>query len=498
MRLRLKTKFTLTTALLVLGVVALISSLYVATLARQVIRQSDDRARFVAQQVFVQAQRALEDAAEEGTGPASTKPEDLREYVRQVLDANAGLTSLVDSALGYSRDIYEVTVVDHRGVALISSDASLPGRTMPYRPPVGRLVNTDFIGQLVALYGEPRVFEVRLPFNLGPEMFGEIRIGLSTVLLRDQLGPDLRAAAWLALAVVLISTVLAGLVSHMALAPLARISAQLDRIAHGQFDMAPLARADELGQVSSKISQIGRQLARSQEERALERIHAQMQVNARLAALARVTAGAAHEVKNPLNAMRLWLESLKAAASEPAVAQQALKVLDSQIDRLDAVVKRLLEFYRPAELRMEETNLRELIADVLEVMRPQIERARVEAVTDFAENVPAVRVDRSLIKEAMLNLVLNACEAMPAGGRLTLGLASRDGSAVVTVADTGRGIPPEQQSKIFQLFFTTRPDGTGIGLATAFKAVQYHGGSIDFSSEVGRGTTFRIELPLAR
>jgi signal transduction histidine kinase len=112
-------------------------------------------------------------------------------------------------------------------------------------------------------------------------------------------------------------------------------------------------------------------------------------------------------------------------------------------------------------------------------------------------DVPQVYVDRALLKQAVLNLVLNAVEAMPNGGKLHVMLSRRGEMAEITVGDTGKGIPPENKQKIFQLFFTTRPGGSGIGLASTFRIVQLHNGSIDFTSEVGRGTTFRIELPLA-
>jgi len=134
---------------------------------------------------------------------------------------------------------------------------------------------------------------------------------------------------------------------------------------------------------------------------------------------------------------------------------------------------------------------------VVGVARPQMDRARIEPVTQFPGDILTVNVDRELLKQAVLNLVLNAVEAMPNGGRLTLTLARRGEMAEVSVADTGCGIAPEHRSRIFQLFFTTRPGGSGIGLASAFLIVQLHNGSIDFESEVGRGTTFRLGLPLA-
>jgi PAS domain S-box-containing protein len=231
----------------------------------------------------------------------------------------------------------------------------------------------------------------------------------------------------------------------------------------------------------------------------IESINTQLQVSERLSALGRITAGVAHEVKNPLNSMRLWLENLKESlpAEMDTNAMQAVQVLDKEIDRLDAVVKRFLDFTRPMEVRLEATQLADILREVIEVAQPQLRKSKVEVAQLLPIDVPEVYVDRALLKQAILNLVLNAVEAMPAGGQLHLMLSRRGEMAEISVGDTGKGIPPENKQKIFQLFFTTRPGGSGIGLASTFRIIQLHNGSIDFTSEVGRGTTFRIELPLA-
>jgi len=231
----------------------------------------------------------------------------------------------------------------------------------------------------------------------------------------------------------------------------------------------------------------------------IESINTQLQVSERLAALGRITAGVAHEVKNPLNSMRLWLENLKESLPPETddSAKQAVNVLDAEIDRLDAVVKRFLDFSRPMDVRLEPTQLAPLLQEVLEVAAPQLEKSKVQVAQLLPIDVPEVFGDRALLKQAILNLVLNAVDAMPNGGQLQLTLSRRGDMAEITVGDTGKGIPLEHRQKVFQLFFTTRPGGSGIGLASTFRIVQLHNGSIDFTSEVGRGTTFRIELPLA-
>jgi signal transduction histidine kinase len=230
----------------------------------------------------------------------------------------------------------------------------------------------------------------------------------------------------------------------------------------------------------------------------LERIGNQLHVSERLAALGRVTAGVAHEVKNPLNSMRLWLEVLKGNMPVEPEPQQAVKMLDSEIDRLDRAVKTFLNFTKPVEMTFEETNLPQFLAEIQEAARPSIAKAGIQFVVDLPPNFPPALLDRQLIHQAVLNLLLNATEFTTPGGRITLALRRNGEFAEILVSDTGKGIAAGDRSKIFQLFFTTRPGGTGIGLANTFRFVQLHNGHIEFESEIGRGTTFRVELPLAR
>ena len=610
MRLSLKTKLTLAISLLVLAVVTFVSSLYLGRLTRQVLRQAQDRAQFVAQQVFLACQNALAEAAERGESPASSTDADLRVYVQRAFDNSSTLNSVMESAVGYSPTIYEVTITDRDGVVLVSSDATLRGEKIPSRPSVTSLVRSGFFRELQSLYGPQQTYEFSYAFNLGSGPFGDIRIGLSSALIRDEITPALKTAAYWALGSVLLSTLLVFLVTSFSLAPIERISKQLDRISAGEFDVEPVHRGDELGQVSTKIVGIGKQLREVREVfsnlrenldqvmsgladgmllfnssgravlvspsaesflggrpeelsgrrvseifppghpireavsivgeeiapvdkaeavligregsrrielsvqairehgarmgtlltlrdvESIEAIGSQLEVSERLAALGRVTAGVAHEVKNPLNSMRLWLEVLKGnmpSASEP---QQAVKMLDSEIDRLDRAVKTFLNFTRPVELKLEETDLSALLDEVLDAARPAINHSGVELRTDIPADFPLVRADRQLLHQAVLNLLLNASEFTPAGGRISLSLRRTGEYAVIAVSDTGKGISPEDQKKIFQLFFTTRPGGTGIGLANSFRFVQLQNGRIEFDSEVGRGTTFRVQLPL--
>src|SRR4029077_8384118 len=464
------------------------------------------------------------DSAERGESPASPSSDDLRRYVMRSFDNSSTLNSLIESAVGYSPTIYEVTISDRNGIVLVSSDASLRGQKVANRPSVSSFVRTGFFEQLRTLYGPPQVYEYSLPFNLGSGPFGDIRIGLSSALIRDEISPSLQSAALYALASVFLSTLLAAVVSRVSLAPIERITQQLDHISAGEFDVEPVERGDELGLVSTKIVGIGKQLrdvreifstlrenldqvmggledglllfnsegravlvspsmqrflgGRPEELRgrrageifppatpvravlrmegneiqpiegaevtlsgpsgpqkvglhaqsvrehgaqmgtlltlrdieSFERIGSHLELSERLAALGRVTAGVAHEVKNPLNSMRLWLEVLKANMPIDPEPQQAVKMLDSEIDRLDRAVKTFLNFTKPVEMKLEETDIRPVLQDVIDAARPSILRAGAELRVDLPSEFPSLLIDQQLIRQAVLNLLLNASE----------------------------------------------------------------------------------------
>jgi signal transduction histidine kinase len=227
------------------------------------------------------------------------------------------------------------------------------------------------------------------------------------------------------------------------------------------------------------------------------RLEDQIDITTKLAALGKITSGVAHEVKNPLNAMVLQLELLKSRLGDygELVAPQ-LQVLSSELQRLDRVVKTFLDFTRPVEVRPRDMDIESLVREVFTLAEPQAQQNNVQLVFERNGIVPPLRADPDLMKQALLNLVLNGCQAMPSGGRLRVMPRVFPDRIDLEIADQGVGIPPEAHSRIFSLFFSTKPGGTGVGLAMAFRIVQLHNGWMDFSSEVARGTTFRVSLPL--
>jgi signal transduction histidine kinase len=192
----------------------------------------------------------------------------------------------------------------------------------------------------------------------------------------------------------------------------------------------------------------------------------------------------------------LQLEVLKARLGlDGDKVKPQVDILAEEIRRLDRVVKTFLDFTRPVEIHAADVDIAPLVREVFALAEPQARSSNVQLTLAGDGAMPPVRVDRDLFKQALLNLVLNGCQAMPQGGELTITPRATSNSVELEISDSGVGIPPDAQKRIFSLFFTTKRGGTGVGLAMAFRVVQLHNGTIDFTSEVNHGTTFRITLP---
>lgn len=224
-------------------------------------------------------------------------------------------------------------------------------------------------------------------------------------------------------------------------------------------------------------------------------LRSQLDISTRLAAISRLTGGVAHEIKNPLNAIALHLELLRGRMHEHDLDQRELNVIASEIARLDRVVKTFLDFTRPVELKPRDVDLVELSRQVASLVWPQAERLGVMVRFDPGEASATIRGDEDLLKQAVLNVVNNGIEAMKSGGELQMRVNREGEEVVLSIADTGPGIPAEVRDKIFNLYFSTKQKGSGIGLAMTFRIVQLHNAAIDYQSEAGRGTTFRLRFP---
>jgi len=229
-----------------------------------------------------------------------------------------------------------------------------------------------------------------------------------------------------------------------------------------------------------------------------EAVESELELSRRMAAIGRLTSGVGHEVKNPINAIVVHVELLKSkltGASAPA--SRHLDIIEAEIHRLDRVVQLLVDFSRPVELRLREQDLREVIDSVLTLSAAELSTRNITLETQIPAKPLMVNIDADLLKQAALNVIQNGAQAMPQGGRLRVVLEEQRKFAVLRVADQGPGIPDDIREKIFDLYFTTKSGGSGIGLAMTYRILQLHYGSIEVQSNPEWGTEFLLRIPLA-
>jgi PAS domain S-box-containing protein len=607
--LRLRIKLVIAITFMVLVIVATLSFLYFAEVVQVRMQEQLDDGNYIAEEILNEARVPLEMDLS-STRIDLNDPRQVESMLEDALQTDAGLNALMESVVGYSPTTYDAAITDTQGKALIHTNSSLLGATLRPREDFASLVNGGIRKQLRVIYGPPQFYDVRLPLLRNDVPFGEVRVGLSTVLLKDQLRPVVRHALIFSGLSMLICLVLAAGVSNLALRPLTAISRRLDLIASGHADVvdAPVKRLDEYGAVTSKIDRLGRQmrdvkevfsalkenldqmmanlqdgvmlfttdfravlvsasaerfvgrprgemlgshpteifsaesrLGRAilqcfedrnpvvQEEIELEngrriqisldfieergerigalltlrdaesvhRIEDEIELSRRLAAIGRLTSGVAHEVKNPINAIVVHLEVLRQKLNQiDPDTRRHIDVIGSEIKRLDRVVQTLVDFTRPVDLRLSDLDLRKLVDEVVMLASPEAERHNVHFDREPSPDPLPVRVDADLVKQAILNIVINGVQAMQEGGNLHITMQREGESARLTVRDEGPGIPAEIRDKIYNLYFTTKQGGSGIGLPMSYRVVQLHNGSLEFDSVEGRGATFVLRIPI--
>ena len=632
MRLGIKGKQVVGVTSIVVTVVVVLSVLHLARLARVSLDESSARAELLANAIYHRAQQVVVGGAE----PLAA------------LRADPGLRSILESSL-YSKNVMYAALVDDRGIAVAHADKSLEGQPLPPVGNLGKLLEQSSMSQLIAIYSsQGQNLEFRGPLLLGNTEIGSTRIGVSTLLIRQDLDQSLRPSLVTALGALGVSVLVATLLSQLFLRPIHMIRSGLTRLGKGEFGVQlDMDQEDEFGELGTFFNTVSEQLSADRSQMAgqvanlesaveqledavaivnareellftnpamrallpdaapgvsldtmlaadhplrrlaeqtlvsrqsrgplsasfgdserlvmthaindpkgdlvgvmliarnveyLSEVQSTVRYSRKLAALGRLSAGVAHEVKNPLNAMMIHLELLKQQvnprAARPSIqaglaertasgrilvargdavepraavvaeappmdreeAMQHVDVIAKEIRRLDEVVQGFLKFTRPEDLKLQPLALRSLLDEIVPIVRPEADRARVQLIVD-CDAAPDVNGDPAMLRQAFLNLALNACQAMPNGGTLRIRCESARGRRVAVVfSDTGVGIAPSDLQRIFDLYFTTKEKGSGIGLSMVYRTVQMHDGEIEVQSMPGSGTTFRMLLPRA-
>jgi signal transduction histidine kinase len=606
--MRRKTQIVLAITLMVAALVCSFSYIYVSYILRQRIAYARDTAASLESQIAYIANKAvIPDFAD--TRVDTNNPAKVRRAITDYLETNLDLNTILESVVDWPM-IYDAAIVDTNGKAILHTNAKLIEKTVPDRPDFQIVQDAKFRQQLRLIYHPPTLYDVGMPLKLNGQDFGSIRLGISTVFLKEEISRRLTHAVIFSGISILVSLLLAAGLSHIALGPLERINRSLDSVTAGDADAVSEEEAgrDEYGLVTLKIAHLGRQMRDAKEifsalkdnvdqimgnlqdglmlftrdsrvvlvsasverfigrprrellgrtvkeiftrdtplgvlvldgfqsrhpiaQREVEssntkrvqvsldfiqergspigalltlrdaesvrRIQDEIELSRQMSASGRTTRGVAHEVKNPINAIVLHLQLLQGKLKEiDPDTRRHMDIIGSEIHRLDRVVQILVDFTRPRDLRLEEIDLRRLLEDVIMLATPDTEQHGVTVKRRLATQPLGVRVDVDVMKQAILNVIINGMQAMPNGGTLTIAARREDDSVITEIRDQGIGIPHELQEKIFELYFTTRKGGSGIGLAQTYQALQWHYGSIDFETVEGQGTTFRLRLPL--
>jgi signal transduction histidine kinase len=607
--LRRKTIIVLVITLMVTAMVTAFSYLYISQILRLGITSANETATSLTHQLAYAVANAVPDFT--STSVDTSNATAMRRAFADYVQTDVALNNLLQSDPGDWRFIYDVTIVDVTGKALLHTNASMVGKAIARRPDFQRVVRARFVDQFRLVFSSAEVYDVSYPLEFAGEPFGAIHIGVQTVFLKSEVQARLMKAAYISIALIFGSLFLAAGISNVALGPLKKLSLNLDSVSAGDADALSNdeSRHDEYGLVTLKIANLGRQIRDSREifsalkdnvdqlmaklqdglmlfardsrvvlvsapvenflgrpraellgrtvhevfdrdsllgaalldsfERrrplsqrefdaaggkrvqvsldfvqeknsqigallimrdpeSVRRIGDEIEMSRRLSASGRLTRGVAHEVKNPINAIVLHLQLLrnKLAEQEPDTRRH-MDIIDSEIRRLDRVVQTLVDFTRPRDLHLEEVDLRRVMEEVAQLAAPDAEQHGVTIQRHMPKDRLPIKVDVDLMKQAILNVVINGVQAMPQGGLLTISAQREDNVVVAEVRDQGGGIPQDLRDKIFELYFTTKKDGSGIGLAQTYQVLQWHYGSVDFESIDGTGTVFRFHIPAA-
>lgn len=255
---------------------------------------------------------------------------------------------------------------------------------------------------------------------------------------------------------------------------------------------------DEKRRLELEVKRYAEELEARVDERTAELIetHKRLVAQERIAALGRAAAQVAHEVKNPLAGLLLYSLHLKSKATNFSESETYLvdKIVET-INHLNCRVEQILGYARPVSLTLRSGNLNAMVNDVLELLRPQLTANKVEVSLSLDQEAANGMFDQASMRGALMNIILNAIEAMPGGGTLSVATDRTSETLEMEIADAGRGIAEEEAKKIFEPFYTTKAQGLGLGMPYARKIIEQHGGSISLNSRVGEGTTISISLP---
>jgi two-component system, NtrC family, sensor kinase len=357
------------------------------------------------------------------------------------------------------------------------------------------LVSWDTLVQ----YPTSTKLDISTPLAISTRRWGTLRIGISTETVKKEISEriikfSLYTTGFILLAIAIIAF-LFGFITN----PIKSLSKEMDATSiTDNLPLLPLVRQDEIGILQKSFYRMLQRIKEDEKER--EKTQRNLLLTEKMAAIGKLTAGVAHEINNPLGGLLNCIYHFKKGGQSPDKQQEYLQLMEDGIKRIQKTVTNLLEYVRTPKLERSSADFNSIVEKSLSLLDYPIRKNRIEVTKDISCNLPSVEVDTNQMAQVFVNIFLNAIQAMEGGGGLRIGARTLDERLIMTISDTGKGIPEDTLPKVFDPFFTTKGEGkgTGLGLWITQGIVERHGGTIHLSSQEGKGTTVEIQLPLTK
>ncbi len=407
---------------------------------------------------------------------------------------STAVNHLIVEMITYNHGFLEYVIVcDSQGRVVASNRRRLLGESFPRAVSVPP--STVHMQAMLDTDGQ-RILEVRMPLVTPSGPIGTLAAGFSLLPVEATMKAIAKRALIVAFLLILGNSIVTAIYVESLIRPILALNATMKRAGAGDLSVrADERRGDEVGELARVFNGMMNELQQAQET---ARIHAaQLAHTEKMAAVGTLAAGVAHEVNNPLAGIMNCVDSLLANPNDVELRNRYLDLIHDGLQRIEKTVHNLLEFSRPRKLRPTPTALNHSVTHVLELITYQLRRENIRVRLQLDPQGATIIADHFQMEQLLLNLFLNAINAMPGGGLLTIKTRTGDTNVTMEVCDTGTGIPEEIRSRIFDPFFTTQRHGkgTGLGLAVSHRIVQAHGGRIEVESQEGHGTTMRVILP---
>src|SRR6266513_660013 len=358
---------------------------------------------------------------------------------------------------------------------------------------------------IVEINSRQGILDISKPVNLAREKLGGIRLGLNLNRLFDEMHAVTIKAVVISVAIFLVGLLVIFIITSRFIKPIETLTLAANRIEKGDLQYrVNIVGDDEIGTLAAAFDRMADRLMQREQE--LKQSQTTLRRADRLSSLGLLTAGLAHEIRNPLVAIRTFTQLLPERYDDPEFREGFQGLALKEVDRICGLITDLLSFARPSRPNVAEENLNDVVESIARILETEAKEKGVEITREFSENLPKAWIDREQMKQVFMNLILNAIQAMKEGGSIYISTRpyfKNEGGepeqfVQVEIRDTGVGIPEENLDHIFDPFFTSKDEGSGLGLSISHQIVQEHGGYVTVESKIGAGTSFFINLPVGK